>query len=367
MSSILVQNSPTSNIGFGTTTNRALNASFIATPPLNEPLIDTIRVEGEITGHRMPSFSILRTVDRDGVMHDRYTGSRAHLRDAELRVRTRGGQQFAAIERSIPNLLRGDNVIPATLAEAMTAIEDLYGEAATLVDWAVDARGLRLCRLDVDRDFSGVDSVHQLLTGLSALAVPRTSVAHLYNDVRHGGALTLVREVPDSWRATAYDKHRQLLHLADHEVDWRRRERLVESAEAARGRVRYELRARTPALRRQGLIIVSDMTEECLMDLREAYFHRARLDVAVAGSARIDEVMRRLATERDPSYSDFPQVVAMLKAEALGILPPRRSPASLAKYRRLAIEWGLSAADTVFASGPAIALDFEAGVLRTAS
>ena len=142
---------------------------------------------------------------------------------------------------------------------------------------------------------------------------------------------------------------------------------LLALAYDARGCVRYELQLKRPALRSHGLVAISDMTEEILMALREQYFRRVRFDVPVTGLARVDAVMRRLASEHDPRYKDFPQVFALLKAEALGIDAPRQSSGSLSKYRDLARQFGLSAADTLSAPGPAIALDFAAGVMRTAS
>ncbi len=112
---------------------------------------------------------------------------------------------------------------------------------------------------------------------------------------------------------------------------------------------------------------MADLNDEILLSLREEYFHRARFDTAVGGASKLDQVQTDLALAGDPTYKFFGQVLAMLRAEALGLPYPIPSPGPLADYRRLAKAWGLTAADVLTEAGPAVALDFDSGTLRAAS
>ncbi len=112
---------------------------------------------------------------------------------------------------------------------------------------------------------------------------------------------------------------------------------------------------------------MADLRNDILLSLREDYFLRARFDTPVGGASRLEKVQTSLALSGDPEYKYIGPVVGMLRAEALGLPQPMPSPASLAKYRRLAQAWGLSAADVLTEAGPAVALDFETGTLRAAS
>lgn len=228
--------------------------------------------------------------------------------------------------------------------------------------------GLRIDRLDLDRGFNGVKHVHHLLTSLGHLNVPRTKNAQVYFDAKHhGGALTLERGTRSrTWRALLYDKHAQMLTLVEREDDPDHRAWLADAAEHAKGHLRFEAQLHRNFLRPRGVSTMADLNDTTLLGLRRTCFDKARFGTPVGGAARLDELQIHLATSRDTDYKYLGPVLAMLRAEALRLPQPCPAPGSLAKYRRLAQKWELSAADVPAAVGPAIVLDYETGILRAA-
>jgi hypothetical protein len=213
-----------------------------------------------------------------------------------------------------------------------------------------------------------VTHLHHLLTSLSHLNVPRTKNARLHFDSKHhGGALTLERGTRSrTWRGVLYDKHAAMLDIVRREGDSDRRSRLAEAAEQAQGHLRFEAQLHSDYLRRGGVRTMADLDEQILLGLRKTCFDRARFGTPVGCASRLDELQIQLALSGDPDYKYFGAVLAMLRAEALGLPQSFSSPNTLAKYRALAEAWSLSAAGVLTAVGPAIVLDYEAGTLREA-
>jgi hypothetical protein len=335
---------------------------------LEAPLIDTIRLSGPIHKHMIPHWQMKISVDDNGEIQDRFTSTRVNTGDFELQVRVaRNGEMEAVVERSLPTLRYGHNIDAVNVSTAVRVVNDIYDRASDFVEWAVDVDELRIRRLDLDRDFDGVAHLDHLLRGLARLHVPRTANSSVFSDnEHHGGALTLTRSVRDRWRASLYDKHAQVSHLARHQRDPLLSARMRERAAETQGRVRFEVQLRSKALRERGLNMMSDLDNAILLDLCENYFDRAQFGTPVGGAPHVDAVIARLATTSDSNYKSVGAVLFMLKAEALNLPQPTTSSATLAKYRKLAREWGLSAADMSGLAGPPVALDFERGNLRVA-
>ncbi len=332
------------------------------------PIIDTIRVCGSISDHWMPSHRFKRVIDIQGEIHDIFTSASEKIGDGVLEVRRTPRGLEASMERSLPVLLYGDNVHPVTVGEATALVTDLHLQASEWVRFMHGPSGLRIDRLDLDRGFTGVKHVHHLLTSLGRLNVPRTKNAQVHYDAKHhGGALTLERGTRSrSWRALIYDKHAQMLTLVEREDEPDRRAWLADAAERAKGHLRFEAQLRPNFLRPRGVRTMADLNNTTLLGLRQTCFDKARFGTPVGGAARLDELQIHLATSRDADYKYLGPVLAMLRAEALRLPQPCPAPATLAKYRRLAQKWKLSAADVSTAVGPAIVLDYEAGMLRAA-
>lgn len=348
-------------------TNRAASPSHVEGLGRGTPLLDTFAFTGPVSGHRAATTRMKQSVDADGVVDQWFVSADLDLPDGRVHIevsRLDRSQMRARIERSLPTMLHGHNQSPVPLAEALVLIARLFEQAAQVVDWLVPVSGLSVQRADLPRDFEQVEHLDRLLSGLARLRVPRCG--HVQHRLGGGVVQTLVREIPGAWRAQMYDKHEQLRHLAMTTRDPDLSAVLHSVADTAVGQVRFEAQLRREALRRHGVSTMADLNEDTLLAIREHYFRRCRYDTPVGGAPHLDAVMTTLARTGDPNYKYWGSVLAMLKAEALGLPQPATGSASLAKYRRLAKEWNVSAADLDGLAGPAVALDFASGALRAA-
>lgn len=352
--------------------------------PAGIPLIDTIRVSGQITAHSLPWESVSRGHGSDGVYSERFTSGRVDLPHCRLLVRHLYGNYEAVIEQSLPTLQYGHNADPVDVLTAQHLIGLLHEEAADHVEWAVPAEQLRVSRLDVDRDFTGVDDLDPLLRGLGDLHVARSGNAHVWFDsTSRGGALTMSRKVGGS-RGQLYDKHTQLADLSRqairrdasrrqqerayfplYDLTAAQRKHLLETeAERARGVLRFEANLRSNLLTRNGIKVVSDLDEGVLARVGEDMFRRLRLGTPVGGRALVDSLRISLAASHDPDFRFLDQVVGRLDAERLGTRPCRTSSDAKSRERKLAAKWGISAADTARSTGPARHLDWDTATLQ---
>lgn len=108
---------------------------------------------------------------------------------------------------------------------------------------------------------------------------------------------------------------------------------------------------------------MNDLREDTLAPIGRDFFERARFGAPTGGVPRLEEVLTRLASG-DLDYKFFGQVLGILHAESLGLRPPSSSPATLARYRRLARNWGLSATDLDSTAGAPVVLDYHSGRTR---
>jgi hypothetical protein len=331
-------------------------------------MIDTMRVAGRISGHSIDASRFRGGTDRNGRFHYTFTSATGKLDAAVIQVRDTPRGLEAVVERSLPDLMFGHNLIPVTIDQAMVTVADLHRQASSFVNFIDEPHELRIDRLDLDRGFDGVYHPHHLLTHLAQLSVPRTANPSLHYDAKHhGGALTLERGTSSrTWRAVLYDKGTQMNHLVSREQEPGRKARLERAAQQARGHLRFEAQLHADYLRSRGVRTMVDLNEQILVGLREECFNRARFGTPVGGAALLDGVQVRLAGSGDPDYKFFGQVLAMLRAEALGLPQSFSGSATLTKYRSLAKKWGLSDADVLTAVGPAVALDYATGTLRAA-
>jgi len=349
--------------------NRSTKPSLSEVPHrTSTPLIDTIRVTGRINNHTIPHWNLRQRVDPNGELAECFASSSVRLSDVTVQVRPGRDGLIAVMEKSLPTLLHGHNVYPVNVTEAIDLVADLHSQASEYVDWIDGPSQLRVNRLDLDKTFQGVRHLPRLLDGLMRVQVPRTTNPRLYCDKNNGNALTLERGTASrTWRAVLYDKSAQMQTRVRRERDPLRKAHLQRAADQCRNHVRFEAQLHTDALRRTGVTIMADLNDEILLTLRKDYFRRAKFDTPVGGAPRLQQVQTNLATAGDPNYKFFGSVWGMLSAEALGLPQPIPSPGPLARYRCLAKDWGLTAADVLTEAGPAVALDFDSGTLRAAS
>jgi hypothetical protein len=341
---------------FDPPTNRGRN-----TPDSGVPLIDTVKVEDLISEHRLPRWLSRHQVNEHGEFSDDFViGRRTLGSGVRLRVRRqRQGSHFAALEFSVPTVATGHNLAPANVDLTLATIKSVYEEAAEWVQWARPPEDLAVTRLDLDRDFQGVKHPDHLLSGLARVRVPRTANPSVFHDADRGGALTLTRAPKtQSWRASLYGKHAQMMHLASAEKNPQRSDWLRHLADQSRDVLRFETQLWTRALRPAGITTISDLHEENLMHLRKKHFDKAKFGTCVGGPAKWDELVLRLAEEGSNDRNYLGPVWQMLYEESLG-LKPKISDTTRAKYRAFAKDWEISAADFRSSVGTDIGLDFD--------
>jgi len=116
----------------------------------------------------------------------------------------------AWLEASLPKRVdpEGDNSTALELDPAVEALHGLYIEARQFID--VDPRHVfeesKIVRLDLVRDFQGVDRQTELLDGLAAISQPGRAKVRRFADPSANRAETL-RVGPKAWGCTLYDKH----------------------------------------------------------------------------------------------------------------------------------------------------------------
>jgi hypothetical protein len=341
---ILAPAASSDNLHGARLSNRSKN-----TPLSGVSLIDTVKVSGPIRDFDIREQLLRRSISQDGEFTDVVVFADQDLRrGGRVTIyRTRTGELGASVEGSLPKMLHGHNLNPVSVRQARLLIAELHGEASRWVDWRGSAADLRVSRIDLDQDFTGVDDVDHLLSHLARLRVPRIGSPSFYHDAERGGAATLVREPrkAKTWRACLYDKGAEMAHLVTKERDPARRGTLSGHAVQAQGRLRFEVQLRTQPLRDSGVSTVADLDQQHLLSLREKYFRRVRFDTEVHGPSRLRALATRLA-DGDPNCKYLGQVWQMLLFEAEG-LPYRCSPTTLARNRRLAEKWELSGLFTV--------------------
>lgn len=273
---------------------------------------------------------------------------------------------MAWVEASLPKVLGDDNIDGLRVVDAQEALREMWSTALAYVEpvkavvgerWASsrssaierDGRELdhaRVKRLDVVRDFDGVDDMTVLLDGLAG--VPRSSTAKVrrYADAASNKAETLRVGPKSAWTGTLYDKHAETRGLA------------------AVGRLRYEARCRAEYLQgvaarnAVGTVIgeVRHVTQDRIDNIARDRFTASGFDREVASS---DQFTARVL-ESDLTAQSKRALLGYIAARAQGIdLGMSRN--TEAKYRKLAKQLGVA-----LGSQPegAVVLDLDEGFRR---
>ena len=264
--------------------------------------IDTVAVVGETTEDLL--FELRdQMYDRD---IDRTTGEvtetsrlcRMNVPVALARCRLAGwrrdGRAWLRVELSLPTMLNGHNrnaLDRTLLVDAVEASLILLAEEYPSIP-SVESTVVQ--RLDVARNFTGVQSAHTTLTALSRRHVPYARV----NEPRHrsdGSMQSLLRGSKREYLVRGYDKQHELLEHARTDRD--KRELLHAWAGASEGLLRFELQLRAPLLRRKGLTHMTDLTPDVLDGLAREYFERARWEAPYGGAGRVRRTLEELRPE----------------------------------------------------------------------
>lgn len=330
--------------------------------------VDTIRFRGPVP----PGAFRAATKQNFTVRVDRKTGEVSPLRPtvgsfkmdsgARLEMRRIADRPTAAVEFSVPGLLRGDNARPATYGEVLAAVHATYKEAASLVEWECDVDELEVVRLDIARDFRGVVDAPTMLEQLSHLRAPGRVDVWRTKDC--AGAQTVYRRT-ERWVARLYDRGRMYKNLAGTRGAAQERRMLALGAQEA-GTVRYELELRSRLLKAEGLNRLSSLEPSVLEGYSVAYFNKLRFGDAVGGAkGRIRQAATEAQTQGPDAYRSFGLGLTIAMLDSLGLPPTATSRATVRKHRAAAAAFGISAAD-LFEAGPARRLDFQSGAVVAA-
>ena len=189
-------------------TYRSSSAQTLCTPG-----VDTLRWGGPIAGPTNSSWNIreiARSIDWDkGVLISTrtsglLTGSTARLEVVQGRF---GGKDCAYIETSIPRAISGINVLPVDLDTTRSTAVRMTEIATQYVEFE-DVDRLRVTRVDVVDDFSGVTDPKYILNGLVRAGASRLRTS-LHHDRRRHGAVTIKRGTKDRM-ATLYSKEAEI-------------------------------------------------------------------------------------------------------------------------------------------------------------
>lgn len=223
--------------------------------------------------------------------------------------------QVTALEASLPRQVRDHNIQASPLPEAKDVIHRLYEEAKAYVEWYVPVEQLAVRRLDLVRDFHGVDMLPALAHSWSRIVIPQeTSAEGRPRLVVHPalGISTFYRGAPRYRHVAIYDKHSWAHDVAPQHLD-----------QAPQGLVRYEARYRASALRKAGVTGVADLSEPVLERLRRRLWDWYQLGQAVGSLTSLPA--RLIAADLTPQRKANVLLLAMCRNQGLDSGLPDRS------------------------------------------
>ena len=265
----------------------------------------------------------------------------------------------AYIECSIPRLLHGHNLHVAAVDDTVALVRDLVSRAESLVEWDQPVHAMRVMRIDITKDFRFQDHAHvdAFIEGQRLLTLPYRPDVQTWED--KAGYTNLQRGNRQRWRMSLYSKEQELASQhRGRSVHVQERVRLEALIEEAQGVLRSELQLRRPVLKQIGVDTVADLSDDTIQSLHQRYFRRAGLDREVGGIDKV-QVARMLANSEQ--QKGFGTMLGLLFLEARN-LPSGMSHNTEVKYRKMARDLGLSAADLT-GTQHSVRLDYGSGVL----
>lgn len=279
-----------------------------------------------------------------------------------LRRRDAGGGEVFAGARFVPETGRWVGKVeanPSRLADpdgcgllaaedTQVAVRQMLGLAAEAVGWSVacDPGEARVRRVDVARDFRGVQCPSFFVRGLLNVRRRYARRTYLYADPARGNAETL-------WAGTEtggcrlYDQHAAYAARG-----------------ASEGSLRWEVEARGGWLEKVGIGSVADLGVESLGALARSRWEWSRMGEAVTGTVEVVEAVDRLVRLGELSSARADRLLGMLVRESLGV-SRRVSNDTASVYEGLKRRLGVRPSAELFGGGTRVAvagrLDYESG------
>jgi len=258
-----------------------------------------------------------------------------------------GTRRRGRVEASLPKRIGDDNVEGLQLVPALDVLESVYSEVGA--DFADVQTRFQMCevtRLDVVRDFDGVDSFPLWVSGQRTVNRDARSIVSSFKSGELNGALTLGVGPRFGWRATMYDKHRESRGVAPE------------------GRVRFEGRCRRELMRSEwakdngGVVVqVVDIDELKLRQWTRALFVRVGYEREVSSVTAISDLVCRSQL----SPTEKRGLLGYLWERASGV-DFGGSPHTVRKYERLARSLGVTLPrEALDGRDVRVRMDFERG------
>jgi hypothetical protein len=240
----------------------------------------------------------------------------------------------AWVEASVPRMVRGDNLRPASVREA---VDVATGMTETASPWLHFEGPLSINRLDAARDIDDVVDMAPILLGLSGAAVAGRKVRDLYRDPQASSAQTLMTR-NKSRAVRAYNKGEE------------------SGAPEAVNVLRLEAQTRRRALRSMGIGSLELLREEDVYKCGKSGFDWANLGAPLAP---MDDALVKVLG------ADELTVPARLKLIGYMVACSHGMDASIDRRRRSDLRKSLQKVGAFTAETTnVVRLDFERGVVR---
>lgn len=264
-----------------------------------------------------------------------------------VNVRHESGQAIAKVEFNPSRVVDPGGWELSGVEELRPALGLVLGAASELVGLPVEADSMRVARLDVARDFRGVEEVPSLIRALGPVPRAWARRNNVHSDPKSHGAETLFVGSGEGG-CRLYDKCRET------------------EGEAPEGTVRDEVEARAAWLSRYGgMRTVGEVTLERVYALMRNRWEWSQMGAEVVGGWPV--VLRKLSGMEFRQRAGF---LSYLVHQAAGVPCGAVSGHTLAKYRRLQRELGIVIDGSMIQGGSGVVrrLDFESGteVVRVA-
>ena len=244
---------------------------------------------------------------------------------------------WAKLEFNPSRLIDPEGFSLASVGASIEACDLAWSIAEQFVRPACSIQEARLKRMDVARDFEGVQSPAFFLQGLRAIRRPYARRSFTYNDPQRNMAETLYVG-SGAGGARLYDKHSET------------------AGGVPEGSVRFEVEARSRWLAKWGMRTLADVRSENVLRLARERFDWSGMGNEVAAAERVVE----LVTRSELSPASQRAFLGHLLMTAKGY-PSKLSNDSAAKFNRLQRELGVVIASDPFAESFTSRLDFDSG------
>lgn len=269
----------------------------------------------------------------------------------------RNGQPELHVEVSAPTMLNGHNVVPLRPDLVPDIVDVLLSVLAEDLPDVPEPDAARLVRLDLVRDFLGVENPSAILEAVARRPIPAARRHHEERDAITGRLQTLTRGSISQWLARGYDKAHELSSAAQRERDPDRRELLKAWSEHSNGHLRFEVELKADWIRRNGMQQPETVTPERAMAVAQGFFERSRYGDVFAGQGRVTEALSTLVDAG--RMTEARGVAAVLIGDLIGRQLHSRKQQQT--YRALARRLGLAAADLDAPGEEPRRLDFGSG------